>query len=130
MNMCNAWNRTHDDLGVASAMLYPLSRKDEDGLQMQEQSYLIQKNLVLGHQVADEHIRGMQMVNNICWVEMIGFAEVISPSNPYPQSLIHMFLYLNGNLEKKRFRLTAWITDESIMVISDTLTGGTGIKQR
>lgn len=41
------------------------------------------------------------MVHNISGLKVVGFAEVVSPGNPNPYSIILMFLHLNGNLESK-----------------------------
>lgn len=67
--------------------------------------HLTKKYLVFGHEVGYKHIGGVQVVHNISWLKVVGFAEVVSPCNPNPYSLILMFLHLNGNLQKQNQKI-------------------------
>lgn len=67
--------------------------------------HLTKKYLVFGHEVGYKHIGSVQVVHNISWLKVVGFAEVVSPCNPNPYSLILMFLHLNGNLQKKNQKI-------------------------
>lgn len=61
-------------------------------------NHLTQHFFLLEIQPSDENIRGLQMVHHVCWSEMVGLGEVVSPCNSDPNRFIRVLLYFDGHL--------------------------------
>lgn len=63
-----------------------------------ETNHLTQQFFLLEIQPSDENIRGLKMVHRVCWFEMVGLGEVVSPCNSDPNRFIRVLLYFDGHL--------------------------------
>lgn len=88
-------------------------------------NHLWQQFFLLRIQPSDKNIRALKLVHHVCWFEVVGLGEVVSPCNSNPNGFISVLLNFDWHLSYNIKQWLVYNVCNKRVSVNDTTDAGT-----